>query len=109
MKPAPFAYHRPASLDEALEALARLGPDARILAGGQSLVHALNMRLAQPSALVDINRVPGLDAIRLAAQRGVAALATRGAARAADRPGHAARGPPGPAHARHLRRQPGAR
>ena len=66
MKPAPFAYHRPASLDEALEALARLGPDARILAGGQSLVPALNMRLAQPSALVDINRVPGLDAIRLA-------------------------------------------
>ena len=66
MKPAPFAYYRPASLDEALEALARLGPDARVLAGGQSLVPALNMRLAQPSALVDINRLPGLDGIRLA-------------------------------------------
>ena len=66
MKPAPFAYCRPATLDEALESLARLGPDARVLAGGQSLVPALNMRLAQPSALVDINRVPGLDGIRLA-------------------------------------------
>jgi len=65
MKPAPFAYCRPATLDEALESLARLGPDARVLAGGQSLVPALNMRLAQPSALVDINRVPGLDGIRL--------------------------------------------
>ena len=66
MKPAPFAYCRPATLDEALESLARLGPEARVLAGGQSLVPALNMRLAQPSALVDINRVPGLDGIRLA-------------------------------------------
>ena len=66
MKPAPFAYHRPASLEEAFDALARYGPDARILAGGQSLVPALNMRLAQPAAVVDINRVPGLDGIRLA-------------------------------------------
>jgi carbon-monoxide dehydrogenase medium subunit len=66
MKPAPFAYHRPASLEEAFDALARYGADARILAGGQSLVPALNMRLAQPAAVVDINRVPGLDGIRLA-------------------------------------------
>jgi carbon-monoxide dehydrogenase medium subunit len=66
MKPAPFAYHRPGTLEEAFEALARYGPDARILAGGQSLVPALNMRLAQPAAVVDINRVPGLDGIRLA-------------------------------------------
>ena len=66
MKPAPFAYCRPATLDDALEVLARLGPDARVLAGGQSLVPALNMRLAQPPALVDINRVPGLDGIQLA-------------------------------------------
>lgn len=66
MKPAPFAYHRPASLEEAFDALARYGADARLLAGGQSLVPALNMRLATPAALVDINRVPGLDAIRLA-------------------------------------------
>ncbi len=63
MKPAPFAYHRPATLDEAFYLLERYGPDARLLAGGQSLVPALNMRLATPAALVDINRLPGLDAI----------------------------------------------
>jgi len=63
MKPAPFAYHRPATLDEAFSLLERYGPDARLLAGGQSLVPALNMRLATPAALVDINRLPGLDAI----------------------------------------------
>jgi carbon-monoxide dehydrogenase medium subunit len=67
VKPAPFAYHRPATLDEALELLERYGPDGRILAGGQSLVPALNMRLATPRALVDINRLPGLDGIRLSA------------------------------------------
>jgi aerobic carbon-monoxide dehydrogenase medium subunit len=63
VKPAPFAYHRPTSLDEALALLARYGPDGRVLAGGQSLVPALNMRLATPAALIDINRVPGLDGI----------------------------------------------
>ncbi|HEY5726942.1 MAG TPA: FAD binding domain-containing protein, partial [Methylomirabilota bacterium] len=66
MKPAPFAYHRPSTLDEAFALLERYGADARLLAGGQSLVPALNMRLAMPAALVDINRLPGLDAIRLA-------------------------------------------
>ena len=66
MKPAPFAYHRPATLDEAFSLLERYGPDARLLAGGQSLVPALNMRLATPAALVDINRLPGLDAIGFA-------------------------------------------
>lgn len=65
MKPAPFAYHRPVTLGEALELLARHGEDARILAGGQSLVPAMNMRLATPRVLVDINRLPGLDGIRL--------------------------------------------
>ena len=65
MKPAPFAYHRPASLDEALALLERYGPDGRVLAGGQSLVPALNMRLATPAALIDINRIPGLDGISL--------------------------------------------
>jgi aerobic carbon-monoxide dehydrogenase medium subunit len=63
VKPAPFAYHRPTSLDEALALLARYGPDGRVLAGGQSLVPALNMRLATPAALIDINRVHGLDGI----------------------------------------------
>jgi carbon-monoxide dehydrogenase medium subunit len=65
MKPAPFDYHRPASLTETFELLDRYGDDGRILAGGQSLVPALNMRLATPRALIDINRLPGLDAIRL--------------------------------------------
>ncbi|HKZ04533.1 MAG TPA: FAD binding domain-containing protein, partial [Methylomirabilota bacterium] len=64
MKPAPFAYCRPATLAEALDTLARHG-DARILAGGQSLMPALNMRLAQPGVLVDINRLPGLDGIHV--------------------------------------------
>ncbi len=65
MKPARFAYHRPATLDEALELLERYGPDGRLLAGGQSLVPALNMRLATPAALIDINRLPGLERISL--------------------------------------------
>jgi carbon-monoxide dehydrogenase medium subunit len=66
MKPAPFDYHRPASLAETFDLLERYGDDGRILAGGQSLVPALNMRLATPRAVIDINRLPGLDAIRLA-------------------------------------------
>ena len=66
MKPVPFAYHRPASLDEALALVERYGADGRVLAGGQSLVPALNMRLATPTALIDINRLPGLDGISLA-------------------------------------------
>jgi len=65
VKPAPFAYHRPTALDEALALLARYGPDGRILAGGQSLVPALNMRLATPAALIDINRLRELDGIDL--------------------------------------------
>ena len=67
MKPATFAYHRPTSLDEAFALLDRYGPDGRILAGGQSLVPTLNMRLATPAALIDINRLPGLDGIRVTA------------------------------------------
>ena len=62
MKPAPFDYHRPASLVEVFDLLDRYGDDGRILAGGQSLVPALNMRLATPRAVIDINRLPGLDA-----------------------------------------------
>jgi carbon-monoxide dehydrogenase medium subunit len=62
VKPAPFAYHRPASLDEALGLLA--DPDAKPLAGGQSLVPMLNFRLARPSALVDLAGL-GLDGIRV--------------------------------------------
>jgi carbon-monoxide dehydrogenase medium subunit len=61
LKPAPFDYAAPRSLDEALELLARFGGDGKVLAGGQSLLPVLNFRLAQPAVLIDINRVPGLD------------------------------------------------
>ena len=57
MKPPSFAYHRPASVAEAVATLAAAGPGAKVLAGGQSLVPLLNMRLAAPAALVDINRL----------------------------------------------------
>ena len=63
VKPAPFAYHRPRSLEETLDVLARLeedGEDGKVLAGGQSLVPLMSMRLASPSHLVDLNHVPGL-------------------------------------------------
>jgi len=65
VKPAPFAYHRPSTLADTLDLLGRHGDDARVLAGGQSLVPAMNMRLATPRVLIDINRVPGLDDIRV--------------------------------------------
>ena len=61
MKPAAFDYVRPRTLEEALDALARYGGDGKILAGGQSLVPLLNFRMLRPAALIDINRVPGLD------------------------------------------------
>ncbi len=64
MKPAPFDYTAPDSLDEALSVLAEHGDEARVLAGGQSLVPMMNFRLAQPSLLVDCNRLNALDFIR---------------------------------------------
>ena len=64
MKPPPFEYYDPASLEEAVELRAELGPEAAILAGGQSLVPMLNMRLARPSALIDLNRIPELAYVR---------------------------------------------
>jgi carbon-monoxide dehydrogenase medium subunit len=63
VKPAPFSYADPRSLDEALAVLSEEGEGAKVLAGGQSLLPLLNMRLAAPTTLVDINRVPGLDRI----------------------------------------------
>ena len=68
MKPAPFDYHAPGSLAEALELLSRYGDDAKVLAGGQSLVPAMNFRLAQPSVLVDCNRLGELAYIRPSAE-----------------------------------------
>jgi CO/xanthine dehydrogenase FAD-binding subunit len=64
MKPAPFEYFRPVTLDEALTLLAEHGGDAKPLAGGQSLIPAMNFRLATPAVLVDLNGVSELAYIR---------------------------------------------
>jgi len=64
MKPPKFDYHAPASVDEALALLARYGGDAKLLAGGQSLMPLLNFRLSRPAALVDLNRIASLAGIR---------------------------------------------
>jgi aerobic carbon-monoxide dehydrogenase medium subunit len=64
VKPPQFAYHAPRSVDEALALLARYGGDAKVLAGGQSLVPLLNFRLTRPAALVDLNGIPSLAGIR---------------------------------------------
>lgn len=64
MKPAPFKYVAPESLDDAFTLLRRHGQEGKILAGGQSLVPLLNMRLARPAVLIDLNRVRSLDYIR---------------------------------------------
>jgi len=66
MKPPPFDLVVAESWDEALAATAEAGADAQVLAGGQSLMAMLNMRLARPEVLVDINRIPGADAIEVA-------------------------------------------
>src|SRR5260370_35729146 len=64
MKPAPFSYHRARSAGEAVSLLAELGDDAKLLAGGQSLVAMMNFRLARPAALVDISRLAELRYVR---------------------------------------------
>ena len=64
MKPAPFNLFRPKSVDEALALLHSHGDDAKVLAGGQSLVPLMNFRLAQPQNLIDLNLVEGLDQIK---------------------------------------------
>ncbi len=64
MKPAPFEYHVPDSIEEALVLLRDPGRDAKLLAGGQSLVPAMNFRVAQPSVLIDLNRIEELDYVR---------------------------------------------
>lgn len=67
MKPQAFDYFAPRALDEALELLATYGSDARPLAGGQSLVQQMNLRLLSPSVIVDLNRLPELDFVQRAA------------------------------------------
>lgn len=64
MKPPRFDYHAPASVEEALALLARYGGDAKIVAGGQSLMPLLNFRLVRPAALIDLNRIAALSGIR---------------------------------------------
>ncbi len=81
MKPAPFDYLRAVTTHDALDALAQTGEDARVLAGGQSLMAVLNMRLAQPRLLVDISRTEELNTVRVDNEAGflvVGAAATQG-------------------------------
>jgi carbon-monoxide dehydrogenase medium subunit len=61
--PASFEYFAPTTLDDALSTLGRLGEDGRVLAGGQSLIPVMKLRFAMPGALVDINRIQGLDGL----------------------------------------------
>jgi aerobic carbon-monoxide dehydrogenase medium subunit len=78
VKPAPFTYHRAHSVAEAVALLAELGDEAKILAGGLSLVPMMNFRLARPAALVDVSRIEGLSYLRADAGDGlrVGALTT---------------------------------
>jgi len=64
MKPAPFTYHRAHSADEAVSLLAELGDEAKLIAGGQSLVAMMNFRLARPAALIDVSRLSELRYVR---------------------------------------------
>jgi carbon-monoxide dehydrogenase medium subunit len=64
MIPAPFDYHRPGTLDEAIGLLARYGEEAKVLSGGMSLLPALKLRLGSYGHLVDINRIPGLEYLK---------------------------------------------
>lgn len=65
MKPAPFQWYSPRTVAEAVATLAEVGHDGKVLAGGQSLIPVLAMRLAEPPNIVDINRVAGLDTIEV--------------------------------------------
>ncbi len=74
MKPAPFVYHAPKTVDDAVAKLAEFGRlDGRVLAGGQSLIPMMAFRMARPAHLIDINSVAGLD--RLAVEAGVLSIA----------------------------------
>ena len=64
MKPVAFKYFAPRTIDDALALLAEHGDEGKILAGGQSLVPAMNFRLARPASLIDINRIDALDYVR---------------------------------------------
>lgn len=66
MKPPPFKYARPVDLDEVVTLLAQYGEEAKLLAGGQSLVPMLNFRLLRPSVLIDLNATRGLNGLAAA-------------------------------------------
>lgn len=72
MKPAPFDYYAPRSVEEALQNLTDLGYSGKVLAGGQSLIPAMNFRMSRPSALVDLNKVEDLFYIKPTADGGLA-------------------------------------
>ncbi|MFC7448053.1 FAD binding domain-containing protein [Rhodococcus daqingensis] len=81
MKPSPLKYHRPRSIEEACQVLAEVAHEGKVLAGGQSLIPMLSMRLAAPANLVDITAIDNLDSITASAESGVTfeALATHAA------------------------------
>jgi carbon-monoxide dehydrogenase medium subunit len=83
-RPAEFTYHRPTSLDEAIGLLAKDG-EARPLAGGHSLLPMMKLRLAEPQAIVDIGRIPGLDGIEVEGEElRIGALATHASVAASE-------------------------
>jgi carbon-monoxide dehydrogenase medium subunit len=88
VKPSPFAWSAPASLDEALAVLAQVGGDGKVLAGGQSLLPMLNMRLAAPAHLVDINRLAELGYVRVEAGAVLVGALARHAAVERDAPAY---------------------
>lgn len=77
MKPAPFAYYAPKTIDEAVEILGRDPDGSKVLAGGQSLVPMMNLRLATIDHLVDLNRIEGLDGVRVDSGRVVIGAGAR--------------------------------
>jgi len=91
MKPPPFEYVAPTSLDEAVAALAEHGDDAKVLAGGQSLIPLLSLRLARPTALIDLNGVAELSSISV---NGTASIGAMTRHRAAERSAELARAVP---------------
>ena len=92
MKPAPFEYFTPATLDEGLALLSEHGGDAKPLAGGQSLIPAMNFRLARPAVLVDLNRIAELAYVR--AESGGLAVGAMTRQRAVERSDAVARAAP---------------
>src|SRR5258708_40075349 len=105
MKPAPFEYLRPTDLDGVLAALAQDSEEIKILAGGQSLIPMMNLRMGAPKRLIDINRVAGLDRIGVDGDRlavGALARPTDVLASAVVRPSP----PTGPPASRHVAHRP---